>query len=107
MDRPAHAIRPRLYVVAGANGAGKTTFALEYLPNWVGCPEFINADLIAAGISPFSPETAAMSAGRAMLSRINELLERRTDFAVETTLASRGLARIVQRARSAGYVVHL
>ncbi len=99
--------RPRLYIIAGPNGAGKTTFAMEYLPYWVDCAEFVNADLIAAGLSPFSSQTAAVSAGRAMLFRISELLARRTDFAVETTLASRGIRELIGRAHSGGYVVHL
>lgn len=66
----------QIIIVAGPNGAGKTTFALEYLPNEAGCPEFVNADLIAAGLNPFSPEIAAVKAARIMLEQIREYVEK-------------------------------
>ncbi|MBM3493742.1 MAG: Zeta toxin family protein, partial [Armatimonadetes bacterium] len=88
--------RPRLYVIAGPNGAGKTTFAMEYLPRWAQCFEFVNADLIATGISPFRPESAAVGAGRALVHRIRELIARGDDLAVETTLAAKGIARTIR-----------
>ena len=81
--------QPTVYVIAGPNGAGKTTFATEFLPDFVNCREFLNADLIAAGLSPFSPETENVRAGRLLLTRIRELVSARKDFGFETTLAGR------------------
>ena len=78
---------PNVYIVAGPNGAGKTTFAREFLPNYVKCLEFVNADLIAEGISPFSPEQAAIRAGRLMIEQIHLLADRSSDFGFETTLS--------------------
>ena len=75
-----------LYIIAGPNGAGKTTFARKFLPEYAECKNFINADLIAAGMSPFSPEAAAMRAGRLMLSGIRCYRQRRLSFVLETTL---------------------
>ncbi len=75
----------KILIIAGPNGAGKTSFAREFLPNEAACPEFINADLIAAGLSPFQPENVAITAGRLMLQRINELVECGKSFAFETT----------------------
>jgi len=80
-------------VLAGPNGAGKTTFAKSYLPHFAGCREFVNADLIAAGLSPFNPESQSLVAGRLMLQRMDELIEARKSFALETTLAGRAYAR--------------
>ena len=80
---------PNLYVIAGPNGAGKTTFAKQFLPNYAECREFVNADLIADGLSPFSPESAAILAGRLMLERIKELANQRKDFGFETTLSGK------------------
>ena len=77
-----------LYIVAGPNGAGKTTFAREFLPNYVKCLEFVNADLIASGLSPFLPEHAAIKAGRLMLEQIHYLADRGADFGFETTVMS-------------------
>ncbi len=81
---------PTVYVIAGPNGAGKTTFANEFLPDFVNCREFLNADLIAAGLSPFAPETQNLRAGRLLLTRIKELTKAKQDFGFETTLAGRG-----------------
>jgi predicted ABC-type ATPase len=78
-----------VYVIAGPDGAGKTTFASEFLPDFVKCREFLNADLIAAGLSPFARETQNLRAGRLLLERIRELAEKRTDFGFETTLSGR------------------
>jgi len=80
-----------LYIIAGPNGAGKTSFAREFLPYYADCKNFINADLIALGVSPFSPEAAAFRAGRLMLEEINRYVERGEDFGFETTLAGRKL----------------
>jgi predicted ABC-type ATPase len=98
---------PNLYIVAGPNGAGKTTYFKTYLPLEVRCQEFVNADLIAAGLSPFAPENAAFEAGRIMLRRLNELAERREDFSFETTLSGRGYAYLLRDLRAAGYRIRL
>jgi len=93
-DRPetkkSQAENPTVYVIAGSNGAGKTTFAIEFLPDFVNCREFLNADLIAAGLSPFAPETQNVRAGRLLLTRIKELTTARETFGFETTLSGRG-----------------
>ena len=83
---------PTVYLVAGPNGAGKTTFAWEFLPGFVKCREFLNADLIAAGLSPFAPETQNLRAGRLLLERIGELAATKEDFGFETTLSGRTYA---------------
>src|SRR5207245_5918682 len=84
-----------LYIIAGPNGAGKTTFAREFLPNYADCRNFVNADLIAQGVSPFSPESAAIRAGRLMLEEIGLYMKRGDDFGFETTLARRGYLRLI------------
>ena len=83
---------PNLYIIAGCNGAGKTTASYTILPELLDCHEFVNADIIAAELSPYNPESVALEAGRIMLQRINALLETRIDFAFETTLATRSYA---------------
>ncbi len=98
---------PTAYLIAGPNGAGKTTFATEFLPDLVGCLEFVNSDLIAAGLSPFTPETQAMRAGRLFLTRIKELSKARQDFGFETTLAGRSHVKAVTDLRNSGYQVVL
>ncbi|CAN5519549.1 zeta toxin family protein [soil metagenome] len=98
---------PELYIIAGCNGAGKTTASYTVLPEILNCREFVNADNIAAGLSPFDPENAALEAGRIMLKRINELLESGADFAFETTLASKSYVSFVKKAQSKGYKVTL
>lgn len=98
---------PTAYVLAGPNGAGKTTFATQFLPDYVQCREFINADLIAAGLSPFAPETQAMRAGRLVLTRLKELAATRQDFGFETTLAGLGHSKFIAGLKSHGYRVHL
>ena len=97
----------RILIIAGPNGAGKTTFATEFLPNEAACPEFVNADLIAAGLSPFQPEKVAFAAGRLMLERIDDLVAAGESFAFETTLATRSWLRLIPRWRSLGYRVKL
>jgi len=98
---------PTVYVIAGPNGAGKTTFANEFLPDFVYCREFLNADLIAAGLSPFAPETQNMRAGRLLLTRIKELTAANENFGFETTLAGRGYVRLLSEMKSTGYRVVL
>src|SRR5438067_7430753 len=99
--------RPKIVIVAGPNGAGKTTFAREFLTREAGCPDFINADLIAQGLSPFAPEGAALAAGRIMLQMIRDKVRRRESFAFETTLSGRNYARHIPRWRRLGYHVKL
>lgn len=98
---------PRIIIIAGPNGAGKTTFAREFLPNEAACPIFVNADLIAAGLSPFAPEAAAVRAGRIMLEQIAENVRRRASFAFETTLSGMGYSRHIPEWREMGYRVEL
>jgi len=98
---------PNLYIIAGCNGAGKTTASFTILPEMLNCKEFVNADNIAAGISPFNPESVAIEAGRLMLSRIRELMEDGVDFAFETTLATRSYVSLVRKAKDIGYKVTL
>ena len=97
----------RVIIIAGPNGAGKTTFAREFLPNEAGCPIFINADLIAAGLAPFAPETAALQAGRLMLQELGRHFSARESFAFETTLAGRAYLRLIPQWQAAGYRVKL
>ena len=98
---------PNLYIIAGCNGAGKTTASFTILPGMLNCREFVNADSIAAGLSPFNPENVAVEAGRIMLLRINELLKTGVDFAFETTLATRSYQSLVRDAQALGYKVML
>ena len=98
---------PNLYIIAGPNGAGKTTASFNLLPDILHCPNFVNADEIARGLSPFAPETVSFQAGRIMLQRIDELLPQKVDFAIETTLATRSYVQLVHRAQALGYKVHL
>jgi predicted ABC-type ATPase len=95
----------RILILAGPNGAGKTTFAREFLPDEAQCPTFVNADLIAAGLSPFRPELAAMRAGRLMLELIGDLVARGESFAFETTLGDRGYVRRIAEWKNGGYHV--
>jgi predicted ABC-type ATPase len=98
---------PTVYIIAGPNGAGKTTFATEFLPKHVRCNEFLNADLIAAGLSPFAPETQNLKAGRLLLARLNELARNRESFGFETTLSGRGYVHQLRELRAYGYRVCL
>jgi predicted ABC-type ATPase len=96
-----------LYIIAGPNGVGKTTFAREFLPNYADCQNFVNADLIAQAMAPFSPETAAIRAGRMMLSEIQRLAKSRVSFAFETTLSGRGHMVLLRKLRAKGYKIHV
>ncbi len=98
---------PTAYVIAGPNGAGKTTFANEFLPDFVDCREFLNADLIAAGLAPFAPETQNFRAGRLLLMRIKELTKAKKDFGFETTLSGRGYVPMLKEMKEAGYRIVL
>ena len=98
---------PNIYIIAGPNGAGKTTFAREFLPNYAKTLEFINADLIAGGLSPFVPERAAIQAGRIMLEQIQTLSSRRKDFGFETTLSGKGYVNLFKDLKKKGYEIHL
>jgi predicted ABC-type ATPase len=97
----------RIVIIAGPNGAGKTTFASAFLPQEAHCPDFINADLIAAGLSPFRPEAMALRAGRLMLEEIAARVGRDESFAFETTLSGLAYAQTIPRWRQAGYHVKL
>ena len=97
----------KIVIIAGPNGAGKTTFAREFLPKEAGCPDFINVDLIAAGLSPFAPEKAALRAARLMLEEIRRRVSKGQSFAFETTLSGRNYARLIPAWRAAGYHVKL
>jgi predicted ABC-type ATPase len=97
----------KIVVIAGPNGAGKTTFAREFLPNEADCPVFVNVDLIAAGLAPFSPDAAAFRAGRLMLEEIKNHVRRRDSFAFETTLSGLTYARLIPKWQQLGYRVKL
>ena len=98
---------PNLYIIAGPNGAGKTTASYTLLPEMLNCINFVNADEIARGLSPFSPGTVDVQAARIMIQRTDELLEEGADFAIETTLATSSYVQLVRRAHDRGYKVHL
>ncbi len=97
----------KVIIIAGPNGAGKTTFAREFLPNEADCPVFVNADLIAAGLAPFAPETAAVQAGRLMLGELRRHYAAGESFAFETTLSGRAYLRHIKGWQAAGYRVEL
>ncbi|MGD9641753.1 MAG: zeta toxin family protein [Elusimicrobiales bacterium] len=96
-----------VYVVAGPNGAGKTTFAREFLPNYAHCPNFVNADLIAQGLSPFRPRAAAIKAGKLVLKNIAEYASAGVDFGFETTLSGRTHRALFKKLAAKGYKIHL
>lgn len=98
---------PNVYVIGGANGSGKTTVARRLLPYFLDVFEYVNADEIASGLSPFNPESVAIQAGRLMLERLNTLVKERADFAFETTLAARNFARFLRKCKTHGYTVNL
>ena len=98
---------PRLYIISGCNGAGKTTASYSLLPEMLDCSEFVNSDEFAKGLSPFDPSKASIQASRFMLMKIRYLLKRQQDFAIETTLATRTLLKTAKQAQSAGYTVTL
>ena len=90
---------PNLYIIAGCNGAGKTTASFTVLPEMLDCDEFINADEIARGLSPLKPEKAAIEAGRLMLTKIDKLISNKKDFAFETTLATKSYVKTILKAQ--------
>lgn len=102
-----HHMTKHLYIIAGCNGAGKTTASRTILPKSLLVKEFVNADEIAKGLSPFNPESVAIEAGRLMLERIKYLLSRGESFSIETTLATRSYVKLVRDASKLGYMVHL
>ena len=96
-----------LYIISGPNGAGKTTASYTVLPRILKCNEFVNADEIARGLSPFNPESVAIEAGRLMLKRISKLLQKNESFSIETTLSTRSYFRLVEKSHQQGYDVTL
>ena len=96
-----------VYLIGGSNGAGKTTFAREFLPEYARCLRFINPDLIAAGLSPFDPAAAAAEAGRMVLREVERAIRGGNSFACESTLSGRTYLRLLRLARKAGYTLHL
>lgn len=100
---PTH---PKIYVIAGPNGAGKTTFARQFLPYYADCKRFINADLIAQGLSPFSPDAVAFRAGRLLLGEVERYVDLGETFGFETTLSGLGYLELFRRLKGSGYEVH-
>lgn len=96
-----------LYIISGCNGAGKTTASFTVLPEMLNCKEFVNADEIARGLSPFKPESVAIQAGKIMLNRIEELIKSRADFAIETTLTTKSYINTIKRVKELGYRITL
>lgn len=99
--------KKNVYIVAGPNGSGKTTFAIEFLPQYASCKHFINADLIASGLSPFSPGAAAITAGKLVLEQIHQLSRKGVDFAFETTLSGKLYVNLFKSLKKKGYRIHL
>lgn len=98
---------PNLYIIAGCNGAGKTTASLTFLPKMLNCYEFVNADSIAAGLSPLQPDAVAFEAGRIMLDRVKKLIVEQVDFAFETTLSTKSYPSLIRSAKEKGYDIWL
>lgn len=96
---------PKLYIISGCNGAGKTTASYALLPEMLGCSQFVNSDEFAKSLSPFSPDSASIHASKLMLLKINYLFQRHETFAIETTLATRSLKRMIDYAKKEGYEV--
>ncbi|MCU0651653.1 MAG: zeta toxin family protein [Candidatus Omnitrophica bacterium] len=96
-----------VYIIAGPNGSGKTTFARMFLPDYVSCPNFVNADLIAQGLAPFEPRSAAIKAGKLVLQQIHEFAGRNVDFSFETTLSGKSYANLLSELKLKGYAVYL
>ena len=98
---------PNLYILAGPNGAGKTTAAMTLLPEFLSCFEYVNADSIATGLSPFRSEEVALQAGRLMLERLQLLTKQKQNFAFETTLATRSFVNLLNTCKEQGYTISL
>ncbi|MBU0878491.1 MAG: zeta toxin family protein [Candidatus Omnitrophica bacterium] len=96
-----------VYIIAGPNGSGKTTFAKLFLPDYVNCPNFVNADLIAQGLAPFEPRAAAIKAGKLVLQQIHEYAKHGVDFAFETTLSGKSYVGLLTELKTRGYALHL
>lgn len=96
-----------VYIIAGPNGSGKTTFARLFLPDYAHCPNFVNADLIAQGLSPFEPRVAAIKAGKLVLQQIQEYARRGVNFAFETTLSGKSYISLIAGLKNKGYTAHL
>jgi predicted ABC-type ATPase len=96
-----------VYIIAGPNGSGKTTFAVKFLPEYAMCPNFVNADLIAQGLSPFLPRTAAIKAGKLVLEQIHRFADSGVDFAFETTLSGKLYVNLFKSLKAKGYKIHL
>lgn len=96
---------PKLYIISGCNGSGKTTASYTLLPEMWDCKYFVNSDEFAKGLSPFDPDKASLNAGRLMVKRIKLLLERKEDFCIETTLSSKSLGRTIEIAKEEGYTI--
>ena len=96
---------PKLYIISGCNGSGKTTASYSLLPEMLECTQFVNSDEFAKSLSPFDPSAASVTASRFMLMKVKYLLERQDDFCVETTLATRSLMKLIEKAKELGYEV--
>jgi predicted ABC-type ATPase len=99
--------RANCYIIAGSNGAGKTTFATQFLPFYADCRNFINPDLLARAFSPFDPDAGMLRAGRAVLEGIAQFTAARKDFAFETTLSGRSYVPLLGRVKQAGFKLHM
>ena len=99
--------KPKLYVIAGPNGSGKTTFAEKFLPNYADCFEFINADMIAKGLSPFLPSKVAIKAGKILLDQIADCSRKKVNFAFETTLSGKAYIKLFRKMKQHGYELHM
>ncbi|MEA3489243.1 MAG: hypothetical protein U9R44_02735 [Candidatus Omnitrophota bacterium] len=98
--------KKNVYIIAGPNGSGKTTFAREFLPEYAKCPHFVNADLIAQGLSPFSPQQVAIKAGKLAIEQIKELVFKNVDFGFETTLSGKTYLKHFESLKQKDYRLH-